>query len=222
MIPTGPTAGHDPESKMTEPVSAFVETGASRATGTDTGDRTCLPNPRPSSTSISTSRWPIQVEVSDAPLTSNAGLLPLRQFDQRIGLTSQFAAALHDPRDPDLIDHTFPEMVRSRIFGILAGYEDQNDHDTHPPPAPAGDMPVAALPEPTRKQYQNARRRRDPLGEGQPATWRLLLIKVAASVVVSCRRIVVRLSGSWPHQQYFERVAQHVCQRPVVAHVWTG
>ena len=87
-----------------------------------------------------------------------------------------------------------------------------------PPPAPAGDVPVAALPEPARKRYQNARRRRDPLGEGQPTTWRLLLIKVAASVVVSCRRIVVRLSGSWPHQQFFERVAQHDCRRPAVAH----
>ncbi len=86
-----------------------------------------------------------------------------------------------------------------------------------PPPAPAGDVPAAALPEPARKRYQNARRRQDPLGEGQPATWRLLLIKVAASVVVSCRRIVVRLSGSWPHQQFFERVAQHVCRRPAVA-----
>src|SRR3954452_578931 len=73
---------------------------------------------------------PIQVEVADAPLTSDAGLLPLRQFDQCIGLTASFAAALHDPRDPDLIDHTYPEMVRSRVFGILAGYADQNDHDT--------------------------------------------------------------------------------------------
>ena len=35
---------------------------------------------------------PIQIEVSDAPLTSDAGLLPLRQFDQRIGLTRQSAA----------------------------------------------------------------------------------------------------------------------------------
>jgi hypothetical protein len=73
---------------------------------------------------------PIHVEVSNAPLTSDAGLLPLRQFDDGIGLTSQFAAALHDSRDPDLIEHTFLEMVRSRVFGILAGYEDQNDHDT--------------------------------------------------------------------------------------------
>ena len=38
---------------------------------------------------------PIQVEISDAPLTSDAGLLPLRQFDDRIGLTAQFAAALN-------------------------------------------------------------------------------------------------------------------------------
>ena len=83
-----------------------------------------------SSTSISTNSLPIQIEVSDAPLTSDAGLLPLRQFDERIGLTKQFAAVLDDPRDPELIEHTFLEMVRSRVFGILAGYEDQNDHDT--------------------------------------------------------------------------------------------
>jgi hypothetical protein len=464
---------------------------------------------------------PIQIEVCDAPLTSDAGLLPLRQFDERIGLTAQFAAALRDPRDPDLIEHSFVDMTRMRVFGILAGYEDQNDHDTlrtdpvfkliahrspddahlasqptlsrfenqidiaslkklrdvfidqflasfaeppltltfdldavddathgsqqltlfhgyyeqyqylplvitcaetdaivmlslrhgtatawlgadddlaylvkriralwpdvrirvrgdggfgvpimheacasldviftfgqsanavlqressellaeavrrwdethepqrlfagfwyqaqtwsvprwvvvkaeanaqgtnrrfvttnrpggqtyleatydeyalrgesenrnkefkcgmamdrlsdhrfmanyfrlylhaaalnllarlrreiaDPPPALGGDVPVAALPEPERKQYQNARRRQDPLGEGQPATWRLLLIKVAATVVVSCRRIVIRLSGSWPHQQFFEHVRQHVCRRPAVAHFWAG
>ena len=73
---------------------------------------------------------PIQIQVSDAPLTSDAGLLPLRQFDQRIGLTRQFAAVLDDPRHPDLIEHSFTEMVRMRVFGILAGYDDQNDHDT--------------------------------------------------------------------------------------------
>jgi hypothetical protein len=45
---------------------------------------------------------------------------------------------------------------------------------------------------------------------------------VAASVMVSCRRIVVRLSGSWPNQQFFEQVRQHVCGRPAVPHFWTG
>ena len=72
---------------------------------------------------------PIVLENSRAQLSSDAGLLPLRQFDQRIGLTAQFAAALHDPRDPHLVEHTFLAMVRARLYGILAGYEDQNDHD---------------------------------------------------------------------------------------------
>ena len=89
-----------------------------------------------------------------------------------------------------------------------------------PPPAVEGE--AATLAGAARKRYQNARRRRDPLGEGHPATWRMLLIKVAASVVVSCRRIVVRLSGSWPNQNYFEQVRQYVCRRPAVAHLWTG
>jgi len=130
MIPTGPTAGNELEPKMTEPMSAFVETAAARVTG----NKHRRPNVRPQSASLFDFDFyeplPIQVEVSDAPLTSDAGLLPLRQFDDRIGLTAQFAAALHDPRDPDRIDHTFPEMVRMRVFGILAGYADQNDYDT--------------------------------------------------------------------------------------------
>jgi hypothetical protein len=464
---------------------------------------------------------PIQFDVSDAPLTSDAGLLLLRQFDERIGLTEQFAAALNDPRDPDLIDHSFLDMTRMRIFGILAGYEDQNDHDTlrtdpvfklvaerspdgpdlasqptlsrfenqidipslkrlrqlvvdqfiasfpepplsltfdldavddpthgsqqltlfhafydqyqyyplvitsvetdqvvmvslrhgtataslgadddleylvtrvraawpgvrirvrgdcgfgnptmydvserldviytygispnpvllreseallaqavhewertgepqrlftgfwyraatwavprwvvvkaeanaqgtnrrfvvtnragarlypeatyddyvmrgesenrnkelkcgfkmdrlsdhrfmanlfrlylhtaamnllvrlrreiaNPPPSPEPDVPAEALVGDARKRYQNARRVQDPLGEGQPDTWRLLLIKVAASVVVSCRRIVVHLSGSWPNREFFEQVCRHVSRRPAITSLWTG
>jgi hypothetical protein len=75
-------------------------------------------------------RRPVVVEPSRAALSSDAGLLPLRQFDEHIGLTRAFADALEDPRDPDLTEHTFLEMVRSRLYSILADYEDQNDHDT--------------------------------------------------------------------------------------------
>jgi hypothetical protein len=73
---------------------------------------------------------PLVIEPSPGQLSGDAGLLPIRQFDERIGLTQAFAAALDDPRDPDLTEHSFLEMVRSRVYGILAGYEDQNDHDT--------------------------------------------------------------------------------------------
>ena len=60
---------------------------------------------------------------------SDAGLLPIREFDQRIGLTEQFSSALTDPRYQPSIAHTLREMVRVLIFGILADYPDQNDHD---------------------------------------------------------------------------------------------
>src|SRR6516225_7155401 len=73
---------------------------------------------------------PLVIEPSPGQLSSDAGLLPIRQFDERVGLTWSFAEALDDPRDPDLTEHAFLEMVRSRVYGILAGYEDQNDHDT--------------------------------------------------------------------------------------------
>ena len=73
---------------------------------------------------------PIILEPSHGQLSGDAGLPPIRQFDQYIGLTQASAEALDDPRDPDLTEHTFLEMVRSRVYGILAGYADQNDHDT--------------------------------------------------------------------------------------------
>ncbi|MCP4245783.1 MAG: IS1380 family transposase [bacterium] len=76
------------------------------------------------------SRLPIVVEPEEVQVSSDAGILPIRQYDDQIGYTDRFIRCLEDPRDPDLIEHPFREMVRQRIYGILAGYEDCNDHDT--------------------------------------------------------------------------------------------
>jgi hypothetical protein len=73
---------------------------------------------------------PVEVEISAAPLTSDAGLLPIRQLDERLRFTERFAGALQDSRQACFTRHSLLEMVRQRIFGILADYEDQNDHDT--------------------------------------------------------------------------------------------
>ncbi len=72
---------------------------------------------------------PIVVEPSAARVTSDAGLLPFRELDEQIGLTRQFVDALDDRRHTGYIDHTFLEMTRMRVYGILADYADQNDHD---------------------------------------------------------------------------------------------
>src|SRR5207247_595136 len=60
-------------------------------------------------------------EPSPGQRTSDAGLLPVRPSNQRIGLTQAFADALDDPRDPERTGYTFLERVRARVYGILAG-----------------------------------------------------------------------------------------------------
>ena len=69
----------------------------------------------------------ISVQPVQENISTDAGLLIFRQWDQEIRFTQGFAQQLDDWRcDPD---HSILEMVRSRVFGILAGYEDQNDDD---------------------------------------------------------------------------------------------
>ena len=69
------------------------------------------------------------IEVSRSPLSSDAGLLIFRQMDERLRYTEQFAGALQgDVRvEPT---HSWLVMLRQRVYGMLADYEDQNDHDT--------------------------------------------------------------------------------------------
>ena len=71
----------------------------------------------------------IVIEPSAGQISSDAGLLPFRQLDEHLGLTQQFAEALIDRRHSSYVGHSFLEMTRSRIYGILADYADQNDHD---------------------------------------------------------------------------------------------
>jgi hypothetical protein len=73
---------------------------------------------------------PIFFQSSDVQLSGDGGLPIFRQVDERLGLTADFAAALDDPRHPNSRDLSFVEMVRQRVYGILANYEDQNDADT--------------------------------------------------------------------------------------------
>jgi hypothetical protein len=72
---------------------------------------------------------PVIVETSATQLSSDGGLLVVREFDERTGLTSRFSGALTDLRDPNLVHHDLLSMVRQRIYGLVADYEDQNDHD---------------------------------------------------------------------------------------------
>jgi hypothetical protein len=72
---------------------------------------------------------PIHADFSGGQITSDAGLLPLRAFDQRHRLTRDWAAPLGDARHPDRVQHDALALLRQRIYQIVSGYEDANDAD---------------------------------------------------------------------------------------------
>jgi Transposase DDE domain group 1 len=71
---------------------------------------------------------PIRVDFSGGQITSEAGLLPLRGFDQRHHLSREWAGCLRsDPRQQDRVEHQTLTLLRQRVYQIVAGYEDAND-----------------------------------------------------------------------------------------------
>lgn len=69
----------------------------------------------------------VTVEFDAPEISSDAGVLMLRQMDDRIGVTGGLAALLPDDRDPSRVEHTRHEQVRQRVYQIALGYEDAND-----------------------------------------------------------------------------------------------
>jgi hypothetical protein len=70
---------------------------------------------------------PIRADFSGGQITSDAGLLPLRAFDQRHHLTRDWGSVLSDPRQHNRLRHDSLRLLRQRIYQIVAGYEDAND-----------------------------------------------------------------------------------------------
>ena len=60
-------------------------------------------------------------------LSSDGGILVLREAEQRLRVADRLAACIEDPRRPDQITHTLAEIIRFRLLMIAAGYEDGND-----------------------------------------------------------------------------------------------
>ena len=71
----------------------------------------------------------IEANFQGGAISSDGGVLLLRQMDRRIGLSDSVAAALNDPRSPERIRHELRDLVAQRLYGLCCGYEDLNDHD---------------------------------------------------------------------------------------------
>ena len=72
----------------------------------------------------------VQVDFRGGDVTSDAGLLLLRQVDRRLGLTRQISRVIPENRRKRSSHYTQQALLRQRVLGIAQGYEDLNDHDT--------------------------------------------------------------------------------------------
>jgi hypothetical protein len=73
---------------------------------------------------------PIEARFDAALMSSDGGLLVLREIEQRMGLAARLAGCVTDPRAPERIVHGLDEIIRFRMLLIAAGYEDGNDADS--------------------------------------------------------------------------------------------
>jgi len=70
----------------------------------------------------------VVADFSGGTLSSDGGVLFLRQIDHRLGLSRQLAECFYDQRDARFVDHSLPQLLAQRLYGLALGYEDLNDH----------------------------------------------------------------------------------------------
>ena len=71
----------------------------------------------------------VVTDFSAGHLSSDGGMLLLRQIDEGLGISRSLAGCFSDLRNPLLIVHSVRELIAQRLLGLAAGYEDLNDHN---------------------------------------------------------------------------------------------
>jgi hypothetical protein len=70
----------------------------------------------------------VVADFSGGTLSSDGGVLLLHEVDAHLGLTHSLAQCFTDARQQVYVDHSVPQLLAQRIYGLALGYEDLNDH----------------------------------------------------------------------------------------------
>jgi hypothetical protein len=73
---------------------------------------------------------PLIARFDGGQLSSDGGLLALREVERRLGIADRLAACIDDPRAPERVQHGLAAILRFRMLMIVAGYEDGNDAES--------------------------------------------------------------------------------------------
>lgn len=72
-------------------------------------------------------RQQVTMTFDGGQVVSDAGLLPIRELDKKLGILAEAARRLPDPRTEKAVTHTTEEILTQQVYQILAGYPDGND-----------------------------------------------------------------------------------------------
>jgi len=72
----------------------------------------------------------VAVDFNGGEMTSDSGLLFLREVEKKVGIIGRIASVIVDTRHSGYVQHPIRQMVSQRVYQIAAGYEDANDCTT--------------------------------------------------------------------------------------------
>ena len=75
------------------------------------------------------SRRKLVADFSGGDLTSDGGLLLIREIDNLYRISERLAECFTDHRDANRVQHELKTLIAQRLYGLVQGYEDINDHD---------------------------------------------------------------------------------------------
>jgi ribosomal protein S18 acetylase RimI-like enzyme len=75
-------------------------------------------------------RRAVEADFNGGAISSDAGLLLLRETDRKFGFIRSVARRIEDKRQDGKVRHSVETMIRQRVMGICAGWEDMNDAET--------------------------------------------------------------------------------------------
>ena len=62
-------------------------------------------------------------------ITSDAGIVLIAELDKKLKITDRFSKCFQDHRNLSYVDYSVNQLLAQRVYGIILGYEDMNDHD---------------------------------------------------------------------------------------------
>lgn len=69
------------------------------------------------------------LDFSSPKLSAFGGLATIREYERPGSIIDRIVSCIVDLRNQDFVVHSYGEMVRRRVYQIIAGYEDADDCD---------------------------------------------------------------------------------------------